>query len=184
MKVRFSAKAMAAVKGRLDQAKADFVAAVEAHWNGKYTAKITDPKCGSKNFPIRYEIEWVPSDGDYVFFVHDKISREYLEGSTLHVQVATDAWSYAHEFGHCIGLPDEYSSQPGMAMVRFYLPDGSLDSTPILTPTLKDAADPSATIMSSYYSTTLLPRHAWTTCREVCAMLTAALGRKITCEVI
>jgi type VI secretion system secreted protein VgrG len=100
----------------------------------------------------------------------------------VNVQKTTSAWTFAHEFGHCVGLPDEYSTLGTADSVRYIEPDGTLDPA-VSAPAFKPATDPSATIMSSYGDTTVLNRHCWNVAIEVQDLLTAKLGRAIKCTI-
>lgn len=59
---------------------------------------------------------------------------------------------FAHEFGHMLGLPDEYSGIDRLnQMVRYYKPNGTLDSNVIKAPPHKDKSIPDSSMMSSNY---------------------------------
>lgn len=116
--------------------------------------------------------------------VHSSYPREGVTGFVIDVSKITSAWIYAHEFGHCVGVPDEYSYTPDNETVRYYKPDGTLDSTVISAPPNKPPTDTTATIMSTFGNTTVLPRHAWSVAREVQELLTSKIGRPIECNVI
>ncbi len=81
-----------------------------------------------------------------------------------------------------MGLPDEYSYTADTETVKYYKPDGTLDAA-ISAPPSKPKTAADATIMSSTNNTTTLPRHAWYVAIEVQELLTAKLGRKITCTI-
>jgi type VI secretion system secreted protein VgrG len=155
---------------------------VKTHWDGKFTLDADDPTCGKKSFTIKYKILYVASGHHYTFKVHQTYPREGVTGAVMDVSKTTDDWTYAHEFGHCVGLPDEYSYTADTETVKYYKPDGTLDAA-ISAPPSKPKTAADATIMSSTNNTTTLPRHAWYVAIEVQELLTAKLGRKITCTI-
>ena len=108
-----------------------------------------------------------------------------MTGTVIDVSMATNAQTHAHEFGHCYGIPDEYSYVDGDdETVRYVKPDGSWDAP---VPALADAKEPEpkdANMMNAYGSTILYHRHAWQIAIEVQALLRAKIGRKITCDII
>jgi hypothetical protein len=158
---------------------------VATYWNNKLSLSITDPLCGIRVFPIEYKIIWVASGEDYTVKVHQTYPREGVTGFVMDVSKTTTAWTYAHEFGHCVGNPDEYSYTTDNETVQYYKPDGALDTTIISAPPngkLAGAVD--ATIMAAVNNAVVLPRHAWGVAREVQELLTAEIGRAIQCSVI
>lgn len=165
-------------------AKTALEAGVSTHWSNKFKLEITDQPCGTKTLPIEYKVVWVTSGEDYTMKVHQSYPREGVTGYVIDVSKTTTAWIYAHEFGHCVGVPDEYSYTADNETVQYYKPDGTLDSTVISAPPTKPATDTSATIMSTFGNTTVLPRHAWSVAREVQELLTSKIGRPVTCNVI
>jgi type VI secretion system secreted protein VgrG len=116
--------------------------------------------------------------------VHTACPREGVTGSVVDVSSSTAAWVYAHEFGHCVGLPDEYSYSTDVESVKYYKPDGTLDAAISAPPDGKAATDPDATIMAAYGSLTKLPRHAWNIAIETQSLLTEKLGRAIKCKIV
>ncbi len=101
----------------------------------------------------------------------------------MNVAKSTSDWTYAHEFAHCTGLPDEYSYSTDTEQIKYIKPDGTLDAA-ISAPSggkSKTAAD--ATIMSAVDNTTTLERHAWNIAIEVQELLRAKLGRAIKCTI-
>jgi type VI secretion system secreted protein VgrG len=55
------------------------------------------------------------------------MTREGLSGSVMNVSKTTSAWTYAHEFAHTVGLPDEYLYSADTEKVKYIKPDGTLD---------------------------------------------------------
>lgn len=165
-------------------AKTALETGVSMHWTNKFKLEITDQPCGTKTLPIEYKVIWVTSGEDYTMKVHQTYPREGVTGLVIDVSKTTTAWIYAHEFGHCVGVPDEYSYTTDNETVQYYKPDGSLDSTVVSAPPTKPASDTSATIMSTFGNTTVLARHVWSVAREVQELLTSKIGRPVTCNVI
>ena len=164
-------------------AKAKLENGVNTYWSGKFTLEADDPECGKKSFSIEYKIVWVTSGQDYTIKIHSSYPREGLTGDTMDVAKGTSDWTYAHEFAHCIGLPDEYSYSTDNESGKYIKPDGSLDVAIAAPPGGKAKAAADATIMSAVDNTVTLPRHAWNIAIEVQELLTAKLGRQIKCTI-
>lgn len=59
---------------------------------------------------------------------------------------------FAHEFGHMLGLPDEYSGDDKFyKRVQYYKPDGTLDSHKVDAPPIKDRSVQDSSMMSSNF---------------------------------
>jgi type VI secretion system secreted protein VgrG len=172
----------AAEKMAISNAKSAFESGIAANWNGKLKLEINDPVCGKKKFDIVYKALWVTSDEHCVLNVHTASRREGVTGTVVDVSAKTRPWVYAHEFGHTVGLPDEYSYEDPVETVKYYKPDGTLDSAIRAPKNGKNASEADATIMSADGSLVVLPRHAWNIAIEVQELLTSKIGRKITCD--
>jgi hypothetical protein len=171
-----SADAATAAKTKLENG-------VNTHWNNKFTLEAEDPECPKKSFKIEYKIVWVESGQDYTIKIHDTYPRAGLSGSTMNVAKDTSDWVYAHEFAHCVGLPDEYSYSTEDETVKYIKPDGTLDGA-VSAPPFKAKTEPDATIMSSHSNNTTKKRHAWNIAIEVQQLLTSKLGRQIKCKIV
>jgi type VI secretion system secreted protein VgrG len=176
----------------LSTIKANFENGVNAHWNGKFRLQVNHPPdCGTKIFPIKFKIVWLTSrdSGEhYTISVKDVYPREQVDGTIVRVSKSTSVWTAAHEFGHCFGLPDEYSYDAmggATETVRSYKPDGTLDAA-ISAPSNKPSSDASATIMSTHSHNSILLRHGWPIAIEAKELLRSKLkrGRTITCDII
>jgi hypothetical protein len=183
VEVRFKVEAQTDVTPALvTAAQTKLESGVNTHWNGKFNLEVHDPQCGQKTFAVEYKVLWVTSGEHYILKVYGTYPREGEGDGVVNVQNSTSPWIFAHEFGHCVGLPDEYSTTGGADSVRYIKPDGTLDAS-VTAPAIKPPTDPSATIMSTYGATTTLKRHCWDVAIEVQSLLSADLGRAITCTI-
>lgn len=133
---------------------------------------------------IVFKAVWVNSGQHYAIKVHNTYPREGVTGTVMDVSKSTTAWTYAHEFGHCFGLPDEYSySQTDTQKVKYIKPDGTMDTAISAPPGGKSKTAADATIMSAVDSLKTLPRHAWNIAIEVQDLLTQKLGRAVKCDI-
>jgi len=185
VEIRFKPEAQANVTSAdVDSAKTKVENGVNTYWTGKFTLKVEDPLCGTKSYAVEFKVKWVTSGQHYTIKIHDTYDREGVTGVVMDVSKTTTDWTYAHEFGHCFGLPDEYSYVAGSTeTVKYIKPDGTLDG-PVSAPydgKPKAAAD--ATIMAAVDNTVVLERHGWSVAIEVQALLSATLGRSIKCSI-
>lgn len=167
------------------QAKQRLRDGISRYWNNQFRITVADPQCGTRTFPVRYDIEFVDSGQDYSVLLHDVYEREMVSGSVIHASVDTSPWTYAHEYGHCLGLPDEYddAAVEADAIVKFFLPGGTLDTDVVHAPEFREDTDPLATIMSSVDCAVTRPRHCYNIGREVQELLAREIAREITCTV-
>ncbi|KAB8060132.1 type VI secretion system Vgr family protein [Janthinobacterium violaceinigrum] len=158
---------------------------LESHWNNKFQMKISDPECGTRTLPIIYRVVYVESNEHYVMQIHKRYDRESVTGTIIDVSASTDGQTHAHEFGHCYGLPDEYSYVEGDdETVKYKKPDGTWDAP---VPSLSDDEEPepaAANIMNSAGSIVIRDRHAWQIAIEVQDLLRTKIGRQIKCDII
>ncbi len=169
---------------QVDKAKTALKKGVDKFWNKKFSIEVHDPDCGKKSFPIRYKVKWVTENEHYTIKVHEKYPREGVSGLVMDVSKETLAWTYAHEFGHCVGLPDEYSYTKDTETVKYHKPGGGLSDAISAPPDGKDKKAPDATIMAAFGCTTVKKRHAWNIAIEVQDLLSTKIGRKISCDII
>lgn len=161
--VRFKTVGGAGVsKKNIKNAKAKMLKGVSKYWNNKFKLKLKDAICGDIELPVRFKILWVKSNEHYLMNIHKKFPREGVTGFEMNVSGSTRDWIYAHEFGHCFGLPDEYAYDPaGGETVAYYKPDGTMDNKINVPYDGGITSDPSSTIMSAVDNTIVLERHCW-----------------------
>src|SRR6185436_14436706 len=109
VEVRFKVEKDGVTDADVTSAKTKLETGVSTNWNNKFKLVAKDPECPSKTFKIVFKAVWVDSGEHYTIKVHTTYPREGVTGTVMDVSKTTDAWTYAHEFGHCFGLPDEYS---------------------------------------------------------------------------
>lgn len=170
----------------IEKAKLNIKKGVDAHWNNKFKLKIVDPACGEKILNIKYRIIFVDGNEHFTLNVHSVYEREGVTGLIIDVSETTTDWVYAHEFGHCVGLPDEYGYYENSTgdTVKYYKPDGTLDSAISAPYDGKSSTAPDATIMAAANSIVILPRHAWNIAIEAQELLRKRIGRKIECDIL
>lgn len=169
--------------GDITTAKLRLLEGIDAVLNNRFTLTVTDPQCGSRRFKIRYDVEYVTSGEDYVMRLHARYPREKVKHNVIYVSVETNKWVHVHEFGHCLGLPDEYVDD-GMLedTIKFFRPDGIIDGEAVIATSDLGESDPLNTFMYSHPTATK-PRHAWNIGLEVRELLSQEIGREVTCTV-
>ena len=188
VEVRFKPETKGNVSAaELTAAKNKLINGVDTYWNNWYTIEVDDPLCGKKSFKVLYKVIWVDSGEDYKLRVHEKELRENVDvawwWSEMNVWKGTNEWTYAHEFGHCLGLPDEYSYTTETESVRYIKPDGSLDVSLSAPYNAKPAGAPDASMMSTANHASMPVRLCWNIAIEVQHLLREKLGRKVKCTV-
>jgi type VI secretion system secreted protein VgrG len=184
VEVRFKVEPQADVAAAdVTSAKTKLENGVNTHWNNKFTLEVDDPECGKKSFKIKYVALWVNSGQHYTMKVHKTFAREGVSGNVMNVSKTTSDWTYAHEFAHCVGLPDEYSYTTDTETVKYYKPDGTLGPAISAPPDGKSKNAADATIMSAVDNTITKNHHAWNIAIEVQALLRSKLGRNIKCDI-
>lgn len=201
--IALPAPGISATAGQVQQAKNTLVDQVNAMWNQHrlrmnlfaYDAAGRHPTGARRALDVQFRVRWVLAGGDYVMYVYPTTNdRPSVPGRTdkpafvragsgsgrieMHIAVDDSAWVYSHEFGHCIGIPDEYSH----AGVQYIRPNGAVGQI-LQRP---DAAIPAnrqgnvhggvrdpdlRTGMSTFANTNLMPRHLWPTAIEVRKLL-------------
>lgn len=173
---------------------------LEAYWNRLFKIKITDPVCGIKQMDLDFRAIWLATrpemlsmnttgaakEGEFhrKLIVYEDIERESVSNFVMELGLASNSYIAAHEFAHCLGIPDEYPTDISYGTLRYRRPDGTFDKVIKITED-KPKESKQSTVMSTAYSKNrLLPRHAWNIAIEVQELLTTKLGRKIACDII
>lgn len=208
--VALPAPGISVTAGEVQAAKDTLVDQVNALWNQNrlrmnvlaFDAAGRRATGAHRTLDVEFRVRWTTSGGDYVMYVYPTnndlpaipgrpdrpafvragVGSGRIE---MHIAATTDAWVYSHEFGHCIGLPDEY----GHAGVQYFRPDGTagtlMQRPDAVIPANRQGnahaggRDPDLrTTMSTNPNSNLLPRHLWPTALEVRKLLNSH-GREI-----
>jgi type VI secretion system secreted protein VgrG len=179
----------------IEKLKIKFCDAVYSTWNGKFKMTINDPECGELTLPITYRIVWTDAEGNdgqephYILWMHDgeKDIHEKVRQNEILLNYTTSSRIMAHEFIHCLGVPDEYGKPEKTAsIINYYKPDGTMTDNMVVVSMGYMVAenDKRGNIMSSKDAVNVELRHAWNIAIEVRTLLTKRIGRKISCDVI
>jgi type VI secretion system secreted protein VgrG len=180
---------LAAVKQREESIKRiiqDFESSIYQTWNNRLKLEIVDPECGTKTLPITYKIIWDQKSPHYKLLIREKEIHEKVMNGAVLLSVFTTKQIFAHEFAHCLGVPDEYShDESENRIVNYFKPDTTLSSDIIALSTGYDvdSTDPNGNIMSQKGSTKVELRHGWNIAIEAQALLRKKIGREIKCNI-
>lgn len=199
--------------GEVQSAKDTLVDQVNALWNQRrlrmrvvaYDAAGQEV-VAQRVLDVQFRVRYVLAGGDYALVVYPTTNDLPLrQGGTdrpahvksgssrieMHIAATEVSWVYSHEYGHCIGIPDEY----GHAAVQYIRPDGT-NSTLLQRPgatiptnmqgnVVNGVRQPDLrTEMSTHSNSNLMPRHLWPTAREVRRLLNRhARGNRFGVEV-
>jgi type VI secretion system secreted protein VgrG len=164
----------------------DFESSVSQTWNKRLKLEIIDPECGTKTLPITYKIVWDQKAPHYKLKIHDEEIHEKVMNGAVLLSVLTTMQVHAHEFAHCLGVPDEYShDESENRIVNYFKPDTTLapDIIALSTGYAADSTDPNGNIMSQKGSTKVELRHGWNIAIEAQALLRKKIGREIKCNI-
>ncbi|PJC98216.1 type VI secretion system tip protein VgrG [Janthinobacterium sp. BJB1] len=165
-------------------AQKNATAGIEGNWNNKFRLEINDPQCGQKVLPVVFRVLWVDDQQHYTLQIHKRYDRENVTGDVMNVSLATALTTYAHEFGHCVGMPDEYSYTEFEETVRYFKPDGTLDEPIVCHVNGTSPEDLTQSIMSYAEGARILKRHGWNIAIEAQELLSKKIGRKIRCDIV
>ncbi|MEF2269916.1 type VI secretion system tip protein TssI/VgrG [Janthinobacterium sp. LS2A] len=165
-------------------AQKNATAGIEGNWNNKFRLEINDPQCGQKVLPVVFRVLWVDENQHYTLQIHKRYDRENVTGDVMNVSLATELTTYAHEFGHCVGMPDEYSYTEFEETVRYFKPDGTLDAPIVCHVNGTSPQDLTQSIMSYAEGALILKRHGWNIAIEAQELLSKKIGRKIRCDIV
>ncbi len=167
----------------VENLKNEWQSASHKQWNqSQYKLRVTDPECGTKDLKIKHALQWVESGQHIeVRFQSGKV-RANVQGKVMQVGTTSNGWTFSHEIGHVIGLPDEYTDQ-GNKTVAYRKPNGTFG------PGIKkriDGVDSTANsnIMSAAGATKIEARHFWPLATEAQELLIKSLGRSIKCDIV
>lgn len=139
--LRYSAGATAAANKTAVEAaiKASMVAWTTAARGN--TVRVEQPGCPPQNLKIKFVADIVASGADVdvdVDATNDPNLRSYVAGGTMmkfYTVPVSGTWVMTHEVGHTLGLPDEYTTVPGVPLSPAP-PAGPLVTAPTASPTM------------------------------------------------
>lgn len=172
-----------------NQIISSFGSRVASVWSNKANMRITDTTCSpnSKTLPIRFQILWNTATSIAPHYSVNLVpgpARSNITGLVASIDMHdlnNRAYTLAHEYGHTIGLPDEYlyaARGVTSATVTFNRADGT--STRITLPQ-------SGNLMSTSNNFSLLDRHFYFLEIEAQKLLRSSAGLSkggLTCEII
>lgn len=165
----------------------DFEAAISETWNSKLKLQVNDPDCGTKLLPITYKIVWDKAAPHYRIRIYEEEIHEKVRNGEILVSINTSKQIFAHEFAHCLGIPDEYShDKSANRIVNYRKPDGTFEEDIMALSTGYEAnsTDPNGNIMCQKESTKVEVRHAWNIAIESQELLRKKLGKDIKCDIL
>lgn len=172
----------------IEQTK-QYISKISKIWNGNFSLQVTDTRnkcCDPITLPIVFDIQFAHAgekiaNGEktpHTIELYNKVPHMpgedeprpfLLNGKTFILEKDPSkyntAFTYAHEFGHALGLPDEYGYDTiTNSIVQYYKINGSLDKSKYLAfhkGKVKSLEDPNESIMGSPNSCTLTERQGW-----------------------
>ena len=187
--------------GELQRAKDTLVDQVNALWNQRRLQMVMlvlndrgQPSSIHRRLNVEFRIRWTGSiaNADYALCVYPTPNDlPVIPGRTdrppfvmsaagarsgrieMHIAATTPPWTFTHEFGHCIGLPDEYSQtgigyfKPGRDTLIIRRPGSFIPNNRQGNVTSRGRDPDLRTEMSTHSNSSLLPRHLWPTAIEV-----------------
>lgn len=155
---------------------------IQGYWNRTFLLVVDDPACAQTVLPIEYRPDWVTSGEHRVMAIHRTWPREYVLQTVVNVGLDTSSLVFAHEFGHLIGKPDEYSYANGVSQkVRYTKPDGTQGDAITVGRVDGPSVSPDNSIMED--GSSVRERHGWSVAIEAQDLLSQKLGRKVRCSI-
>lgn len=170
-------------KSTVKKLKSDWQSASHNQWNqSQYKLRVIDPECGTKDLKISHVFQWVESGQHIEVRCQSGKVRANVQGKIMQTGTTSNGWTFSHEIGHVIGLPDEYADQ-GNRTVAYRKPDGTFA---VAIKKRIDGVDSriGANIMSAAGATKIEVRHFWPLAIEAQELLNASLGRNVKCDIV
>lgn len=154
---------------------------VNDYWGGKARLVVDDPECGVAKLPIRFSA--VEDDGapHRIFELVPDTVNANARNMKVQVNSKSSSWTMAHEFGHVIGLADEYIADKGVTHFIYYAPDGMNSGYIERIP--NGSLPFGKTIMAAVNATGMKDRLFWCIAIEAQALLRQALKRSVKCSI-
>jgi type VI secretion system secreted protein VgrG len=162
-------------------------------WTGHIAIRIEDPLCGPRVLPVQFEALPVLSEPHYIVTVFQWLppefqvenqQRAHVEGNQMRLLTSsTREWTFTHEYGHCVGLPDEYGRSPEVERVTYMTPQGPPDPPIDVDARGVGARGQELNVMSTHGQYKRSKRHGYFVAIETQELLTEVLGRPIRCFV-
>jgi len=78
---------------------------IEARWSNRFTVNRSSGDCGCSSYPVRFDVQFVNSSQHHTV----RVRRGPARSNMTTWDTADDAGAASHEFGHMLGLADEYA---------------------------------------------------------------------------
>lgn len=154
---------------------------VNKYWGNKAKLVIDDPECGLSKLPIRFSVTEDDSSPHRSFEIVPDTTTANARELKVQVNSGSSAWTMAHEFGHVIGLADEYVADRGISHFIYYAPDGSNSGYVERIP--NGSLPFGRNIMAASNATGMVARLFWCIAIESQSLLQQGLKRNVKCSI-
>jgi len=194
--VSISASYDNSTKQYVQDAKNKLRQAIESLWNNRFKLiiKASGTGCSNHELDIIFQIvfmednladdEKYDNSYDFMLVTEQGNDREMVDRNMMKTYSESNIWTYAHEFGHMIGLPDEYSTDEKYKKdesISYIDPSGKQESMRVFYDPNK--INPKANIMSTSDNTRFEERHGWPLAIEAQKLLRANRYKNASCTI-
>lgn len=78
---------------------------IEARWSNRFMINRSSGDCGCPSYPVRFDVQFVNAGQHHTV----RVRRGPARSNMTTWDTADDAGAASHEFGHMLGLADEYA---------------------------------------------------------------------------